>query len=232
MGNHYTHGSVKNTCEQVTSGEHSYCQAVSGVGVKVHGDEVFVKATIFLKRREQSLQYLCVSCRNQFLLISSLTIETIPPLACAIMQVGHVQPCYQKCSLFSGLSARPQHLYNHPHQCANRQQHQCPQVLWVQLLHQRVPLLFRQGLVLFRATASAAPNYPQHYEGDDSCQVDVLFESTLEVEGFNNRSVLGPLRDGQRQLVVQWAQIVFKSVVESVGQQTLGTMRKVGTIVL
>ena len=43
--------------------------------------------------------------------------------------------------------------------------------LHVRLLHRRVPLLFRQGLVLFGATAAAALLHPQNSKGDDSCQI-------------------------------------------------------------
>ena len=45
---------VSNTCEQVTSSEHSYYLAVSGVGAKAHGDEVFVKGTIISNAENNS----------------------------------------------------------------------------------------------------------------------------------------------------------------------------------
>ena len=177
-------GSNRNKCEEVTFRDHSYYYAGGAAKVQVTGDEVLFKDTIIsnvednphnviLNEVQKSISVALVfENRNQF------TLD---------MRKYAVWPC---TFLLAGITTMQWPEYQthvptpSPRQCPHRRQHPAPTATPSPNPAPTCPFALSSGSCSVVCDCISSPNYPQNHNGADSCEVDVPFESTLEVKDF------------------------------------------------
>jgi hypothetical protein len=177
-------GSNRNKCEEVTSRDHSYYDAGNAVKVQITGDEVLFKDTIISNAENNPHNVILDDVQKSISV--ALFFENRNQFTLGMRNYA----AWPRTILFAGITTMQWPEYQTPAPTPSPTPAPTPSPTPAPTATPSptpaptCPFALSSGSCSVVCDCISSPNYPQNYNGADSCEIDVLFESTLEVKDF------------------------------------------------